>query len=274
MKNLLLLITAFTIGCSTVTAQTIRTLKKVLEFKMPKNTGDENAGANGASIVWHSSQNKYYAAMAGNSEFPLAVFDVTGQRLSDDNLTTQIDLRGLWYNPKKDLIYGNGYNDNGWFHYTLDSRGTAMEINIDIAEMKQPNAQSVGTYNSQTNEVLFLNGNQVSLYSNVGSSNGEVKLRPGLTKKDDKGEKFEESTETPEGYNYTTVIYTGIKNAELGLLNNEKTQIELYDLENGFLTTVLKLPESQITYPAFNFSFCNDIYWLFNKETRVWTAYK
>ena len=101
-----------------------------------------------------------------------------------------------------------------------------------------------------------------------------MNLRFGLAKKDDIGEMFEMSTLTPEDYNYTVVIYSGIKNAELGVLNIEKNQIELYGFDEGFLNTVLKLPESQVTYSAFNFAYTNGMYWFFDKETRVWTSYK
>ena len=164
--------------------------------------------------------------MAGNSQFPLAVFDETGKRLSSEDLTAKIDVRGLWYNPQKKLLCGNGFSNNGWFHYILNPQGVVLNMNVDIDEMAQPNEQCVGTYNPKSNEVMFLNGNQVSLYSNIGSSNSEVNLRFGLTKKDGIGEIFEMSTLTPEDYNNTVVIYTGIKNGELGVLNIEKKQIE------------------------------------------------
>lgn len=241
---------------------------------MPKETGEENAGTNGASVVWHPVQNKYYAAMAGNPNYPLAIFNETGKRLSSENMTTQVDLRGLWYNPLKKTICGNGFGNTGWFHYELDPKGTVLDKVIDIDEKAQPNTQCVGTFNTGSNEVIFLNGNQVSLYSNIGSLNKQQDLRLGLTEKDDIGEQFEPEDETPKEYNYTTVIYTGLKGAELGLLNIEKNQIELYDFKKGFLTTVLKLPGSQVTYPAFCFAFTNNMYWFYNKETRVWTSYK
>ncbi len=274
IKNIFLFLATTLLWNTVVTAQTTRTLKKVSEFKMPKTAEDSMPGKNGASIVWHTLQKKYYASMAGNSQFPLAVFNETGKRLSSENLTAMIDVRGLWFNPQKELLCGNGYNDNGWFHYILDPKGTVNDVEVDIAEMAQPNAQCVGTYNSKSNEVMFLNGNQVSLYSNVGSANNKVNLRFGLAKKDDIGEMFEMSTLTPEDYNYTVVIYSGIKNAELGVLNIEKNQIELYGFDEGFLNTVLKLPESQVTYSAFNFAYTNGMYWFFDKETRVWTSYK
>jgi len=274
MKKLCLFFSAMLLLNIVTTAQTSVTLKKVMELKMPKTAEDDMPGKRGASVIWNPLQNKYYAAMAGNAGFPLAIFNAAGKRLSSDELTTMIDIRGLWFNPQKKLICGNGYDTVGWFHYVLDPKGVVLEVVVDIAEKAQPNEQSVGTFNTARNEVMFLNGNQVSLYSNVGSTNNEVNLRLGLTKKDDIGEKFERIDETPENYNYTSVIYTDIKNAEIGILNTEEKQIELYAFDNGFLTKKLKLPEDAATEPSFNFAYANGIYWLFNMETRIWTGYK
>jgi hypothetical protein len=273
MKKFFLLATLIAFAATTTNAQS-RTLKKIMELKMPKTADDEMPGSNGASVVWHPVQKKYYAAMAGNTAYPLAVFNAAGKRLSSDDLTAMIDVRGLWYNPSKKLVCGNGYEKNGWFHYVLDAKGGVAEIKVDSADQLQPNEQSVGAYYPLNKQVLFLNGNQVSLYIEDGSSDEAVGLHFGLTKKDDIGEKFEWNDITPEAYNGSTVIFTGIKNAELGILNIDKKQIELYDFTQGFLSTVLKLPDAVEVYASFNFSFANGMYWLFNKTTRVWTAYK
>ncbi len=274
MKKLCLYFSAILLLNTVTTAQTSVTLKKVMELKMPKTAGDDMPGKRGASVIWNPVQNKYYAAMAGNTGFPLAIFNAAGKRLSSDDLATMIDVRGLWFNPQKKMICGNGYDTVGWFHYMLDPKGVVLEAVVDIAEKTQPNQQSVGTYNPIRNEVMFLNGNQVSLYSNVGTTNNEVNLHFGVTKKDDIGEKFQKTDETPEDYNTTSVIYTGIKNAEIGVLNKTEKQIELYSFDDGFLSKKLKLPEDAPAESMFNFAYANGIYWLFNMETRIWKGYK
>jgi len=241
---------------------------------MPKENGDEDAGSNGATVAWHPVQGKYYAAMAGNTNYPLAIFNSSGKRLSSDNMATMADVRGLWYNPIKKTICGNGYGNTGWFQYVLDPKGAVLDIKTDIPEMVQPNSQAVGVLNIKSNEVMFLDANRVALYSNVGSFNKHINLHFGLTQKDDIGEEFEPADETPDGYNYTTAIYTGLKGAEIGVLNTDKKQIELYDFNKGFLTTILTLPESQTVYPSFAFAFSNGMYWLYNKVSRTWTSYK
>ena len=83
-------------------AQVEKTLKQTISLKMPstvyvsKNTGlDSLAGTRGAAVAWHPLLKKYYAGFAGNVSYPLAVFDVKGERLSGEDLTTMEDLRGL-----------------------------------------------------------------------------------------------------------------------------------------------------------------------------------
>lgn len=274
MKKCLLITTVIFYFTTAVTAQTTRTLKKVMQIVMPRTIDDSMPGTNGAAVVWHPLQKKYYTTMAGNQAYPMGVYDVTGKRLSSENLSSQIDVRGLWYNPATKNICGNGYADNGWFHYELEPKGAVKNMVIDKEEMLQPTDQSVGTFITGKNQVMFLNGNQVTLYTNNGSEAKSIGLRLGLTKKDDIGEAFEWAATIPDVYNYTTAVFTGIKNAELGILNIDNKQIELYDMEKGFLSSVLIIPEEVKTYPAFNYCFTNSMYWFFNKETRTWTAYK
>src|SRR5438552_2828335 len=96
-------------------AQLVKTLTKTIELKMPKTADDDMPGTRGAAVVWHPLQKKYYASFAGNEGYPMAVFDITGKRLSGDEQTCLKDTRGLWYNPKLNKICGNGHSDIGWF---------------------------------------------------------------------------------------------------------------------------------------------------------------
>jgi hypothetical protein len=274
MKKYLLPFIAILFLTTVANAQTVTPVKKVLELKMPNDPEDSMPGRRGASIAWHPGQKKYYAAMAGNALFPLGIFDGTGKRLSSENSKSKIDTRGLWYNAKKQTICGNGYANNGWFKYILSPKGAVLEIDVDPKDKLQPNDQSVGTYYPAKDVVLFLEGNRVVKYDALGVKDNAVDLKLGLTEKDDIGEKFEWSNDLPEEYNSTTLVFTGIKNAEIGILNTEKKQIELYSYDKGFLTRKIKLPENAPVESAFNFAYTNGMFWLFNMETRLWTAYK
>ncbi len=274
MKKLLCaaaLLIAFT---TAVIAQAPKTLKKVLELKMPLTAEDDMPGTRGASVVWHPVQKKYYASFAGNQAYPMAVFNAAGKRLSAETATTQADTRGLWYNTVTKKICGNGYDQTGWFSYTLNPVGLVKNINFDKEGLYQPDAQSVGAFNTATKQVLFLKGSEIWWYDTSGTAlETKTGLHWGLTAKD--GIAADEHTdETPEGYNYTSLIYTGVAGAEIGVLNIVDKQVELYNIKTGFLSKKLQLPEDAPTEASFNFAFTNGMYWLFSMDQRTWIGYK
>lgn len=273
MKKVILLLTLFLSVTTMLQAQLKTAPKKVMELIMPKTADDDMPGTRGASVVWHPLQKKYYAAMAGNAGYPLAVFDAMGKRLSGEDLNAMMDTRGLWYNPVTKEINGNGYAETGWFKYALNKKGIP-DSGITVLEgTHQPTEQCVGAYHPLRKQVMFLNGNGVSLYSLTGDLADEyVQINWGRKKAEGKSE--EEEDGTPADYNNTTVIYTGIKNAELGFLNTGNKQIELYDFMSGFLTQKIKLPDNAPVESSFNFAYTNGIYWLFDITARKWYGYK
>ncbi len=244
---------------------------------MPKTADDENCGTRGASVTWHPVQKKYYASFAGNPEYPFGVFDPKGKRLSGNDVTAMIDLRGLWYNTTTKKISGNGYDNTGWFSYELDNKGIIKEHKIDIEydydEYSLPDPQNVGAYDTAKGKVVFLYKSSVDYYTSDTYSaynDGNVHISFGKISSNSS----DTFTITPPEYNYTTVIYTGTKKADLGFLNTEKKQVELYDSKTGYLTKILVLPKDASVEQAFNFAYANGIYWLFNIEKRTWIGYK
>lgn len=263
-------------------AQVVKQLKKTIELQMPgipaKSivTGEDSMpGKRGAAVIWHPVQKKYYAAFAGNQSFPLAVFDVTGKRLSDEYLTCMVDTRGLWYNPTLKKICGNGYSDIGWFSYTLDAKGIPDDYEIYIEGMNQPGEQSIGVFNTKSNMVYFLNGQNIYVYNKEGmlEEDSTIRIYAGISKKEDIDED-DDAEYLSEDYNYNVLIYTGNPKTEFGLLNVTEKQVELYNRKTGLMTQKLKLPEDLPTWGAFNFSYANGIYWAFDQDTRIWTGYK
>lgn len=265
-----------------IDAQLVKTLKKTIELQMSgipspsKVTGEDSLpGKRGGAVVWHPIQKKYYAAFAGNKGFPLAVFTPASKRLSGDEQTTLVDLRGMWYNPRLKKICGNGYSDIGWFSYKLDAKGIPTESEVYAAGMNQPDEQCIGTYNSKSNMICFLYGQNILVYSAdaMQEEDSTLRLYPGISKKEDIDEE-DDGEYLDEDYSYNVLIYTGIPKAEFGLLNVVEKQVELYNKKTGLLTQKLKLPADLPTWPAFNFSYANGIYWAFDQDTRIWTGYK
>lgn len=274
MKTTFLLLVA-TAASFTIQAQKTQPLKQVLELKMPKTEEDDMPGKRGASVAWHPVQKKYYAVFAGNVDYPSAVFDEKGKRLSSDDQIAMLDSRGLWYDPATKLITGNGYNDYGWFTYKLDAKGFPTDVDVIQEGFYQPDAQSVGAYNPTGKKVLFVYGGKVHVYNHAAQKQDSLLIHWGMRKtQGPQGGHDDEDEMTPEDYNFTSLVYTGIKGQELGFLNTMKKQVELYDIQNGFLTKIVPLPETATAELSFNFAYANGIYWLFDMENRKWVGYK
>ncbi len=272
MKKQLLFIfaTIITLNCTAQKAGPAKGLQKVLSLNMPLTVDDDMPGTRGANVAWNPVLKKYYAAFAGNKGYPLAVFDAKGKRQSEDTSVTMIDTRGLWYNPKTKTISGNAYSDYGWFSYKLDAKGNVLDITIDKEGMNQPDAQSVGAFNFNDKKVLFVRSDTLYSYNMNGSFSSTGLIYWGRSEDDEDAEEMY----LRENYNFTSLIYTGIKGAEIGFLNTTKKQIELYDQSSLHLTKVLSLPDDATVEPSFNFAYANGIYWLFDMEARTWNGYK
>lgn len=262
----------------TATAQEISTLKKVLELKMPLTDEDNMCGTNGASVAWHPLQKRYFASFAGNEGFPLAVFAANGERLSSEHEKTRFDCRGLWYDVKTKKISGNGYDEAGWFNYGLNEKGMVRDVFNYVEGMRQPDANSVGAYNIIQKQVFFLNESSSAIlqYTDNGSAIENEKptiLQWGIsTKKITTLDAVESAV--PDDYNTTTLVYTGMPDAELGVLNYNTHVIELYSLKTGLLRKKLYLPDDAPAESMFNFAFTNNLFWLFDKKKRTWFGYK
>jgi hypothetical protein len=229
-------------------------------------------GANGASVIYHPKEKLYYAAQAGNKEFPLIIFKSDGSIVSEEGQATLIDIRGLWYNPKTQEIGGNGYQEFGWFTYSLNRNGIVESIKIIREGRNQPDDHSPGVLNTKDDEVLFLSGLNIVCYSTNGNKkNKTIQLHIGArnAEENDASDSYFE-----EHYNTRSIIYTGKEGAEIGLLHVTRKQVELYNIKTGYMTGLVDLPLSFQPETFFNFSYANGVYWIFNKETRKWHGFK
>lgn len=271
-KYILLPMLALMIGMATIQAQETKTLKKVLELKAPRL-----GGSNGAQVAWHPILKKYYAAMAGNSIFPIGVYAETGKLLSDTALEAMFDIRGMWYNPVEKALQMNGYDDYGWAQYKLNAKGIPEDVETVLEGMNQPDVQQAGVYNPKEKMLYFLNEDMgIDKYSMIsGESDATIELALGKTKAADTDKSFSAGNyDVIADYNSSNLIFTGIPGAEIGLHNHVLKQVELYNLKDGYMTRKLKLPSDSPDNLILNFSYANGIYWLFDKATRTWKGYK
>ena len=269
MKKLFLLTTFISALAFSGYTQEAKPVKKVLELKIPRE-----GGANAASVAWHPIQKKYYAAMAGNVAFCLAVYDATGKLLSDVNQEALFDVRGLWYNPGTKTLQMNGYNDFGWGEYKLNDNGIPVDVGMLHEYMNQSTKQSAGSYDPLRDVLYFFNAKgNIDKYNYEDATFKEsIPLHLGATTKAE----IVENETIVDQYNTSSALYTSIAGAEIALLNYDKLEIELYNIATGYLTRRLKLP-SDTKIPDshwLNFAYCNGLFWLFDTDTRIWMGFK
>lgn len=226
-------------------------LKEKIVLQMP-----DGNGSNGASVAFHPKFKYYYAAFAGNATFPLAVFDLKGKSIFDE-AETLADMRGIWYNPKTNSLECNTFSDGGIFKMVLDKKGLPTMIDELFEGVNQPDEQSVGTYDPSTNKVYFFSVDDQVVYT-YDRQNFEYESDKSL------------SGISADSELNNTVIFTGIPQKEWGILDLNTHTILLFDKKTGKKTGSWKLPKETPLEAFFNFSYSNNIVWIFDKTYRKW----
>ncbi len=273
MKKTLLFTIILLISYRFISAQTVRQLRQTIVLKMPKGPGD-----NGGTVAINLKNRNYYATIAGNKTYSMAFFNGVGEMTGPPDLALMADIRGLWYNPVLKTFQANTYGSGGWVTYVMDDAGITYDVKPQFKGQLQPYPNSVGVYNQKENTVYFLKGSTVVAYdAATGKEQKEktVLLKTGFTKKVPPPADLKiDSNKVLLDYNSTTVIYTGLVNAEFGLLNIQTNEIELYSRNDGLMYQKLKLPETAVVKEKLNFAFCNNVYWLYDDLKRSWIGYR
>lgn len=272
VTSFLLLLLCSTSVAETVNAQSVRQLRKTIELKMPRG------GENGGTVAQNGKNRNFYATIAGNKTYSFAYFNQVGEMMSPPDLSILADVRGLWYNSALKTFQGNAFGSGGWVTYVMDDAGVPYDVKPFLPGQLQPHPNSVAQYNLRENLVHFLKGSTVVSYN--AATGAEVKektflLKTGYSKKiPPPVDLVIDSNAVLTKYNTTTVVYTGISNAEFGLLNVETKEIELYSKTDGLMYQKLKLPADAIVKDKLNFSFSNNTYFLYDARNRSWIGYR
>lgn len=219
-------------------------------------------GSNGAGVAYNPVKKLYYAAFAGNTSFPMVVFNAKGEVVTD-TCTTMIDVRGIWYNPKTATLEANGYAQHGMVQYKLNKAGVPSSFTYLFSNSPQPDDNSVAAYDPVHDELLYFESDYPELYidrysKSTGKSLDALYMNIG---------------ETDVDYLNTTVVYTGIKGAEIAVVDFDLNVIHLFNLD-GNETRYVNLPDDTVVEEQFNFAYANGMFWLFDTASRVWNGYK
>lgn len=227
-----------------------------LELKM-----DQYGGKNGSAVVYNPVNELYYCVIAGNAEYPLETFDKTGHWVQRSDAYS--DMRGMWWNPKEKALEGNCYSDGGIISVALSPTGLTGSGNKVIFEggNHQPGEHACGTFDPKKKEILYYDVGNVIGYSRKDGSLSGTNIALDLPV--DEGD-----------INWSTLVFTGKKGKELGVLDYYSKKIYLFNKKDGSLTGTVNLPGSASTYEGFNFSYANDYVFLFDQDSRKWIGYR
>ncbi|MBL6964040.1 MAG: hypothetical protein ISR55_09455 [Bacteroidetes bacterium] len=255
MKKLviLLLLISVTLSQSILAQSLMQGAEVVVTFIMKGDNGN-----NGTAVTYNPKHDIYYAAFAGNSVFPLETFDKYGKHI--DRVKTGFDVRGLWYNSKSKRIEGNAYDGAGLYYKTLNSSGFPDDYAYPIIENNEmPNSNSVGAYSPKKKEIYYLFGKEIKVYKRKNYEyKGSISLDIPYNSKN---------------INTTTILFTGVKNMEFGILDEGNQSLLLFNKKGEHQGSVsinasFSLPE------MFNVSFTNGYLFIFNKDRREWLGYQ
>jgi hypothetical protein len=220
----------------------------------------ESSGTNGSAVAWDSEHQLYVTVIAGNSEFPRESFNGEGQAVSQN--TAGFDWRGLWYNPANSKLEGNGAGEGGWATFEIEDGEYPGDVKVFREGEYQPSFQSVGAYDHQKKMVVYLDYDVDGLTMYGRKNPKKVKQLNLDWGKSDLGD-----------MNSTTVGFTGHKGYEYVLLDYNNGSLVFFD-RSGNQTATSKLPKGAPLNDSFAFSFANDRAFLYDKDARIWYAYK
>lgn len=222
---------------------------------------EQSGGKNGASVAYNPDQQVYYCVIAGNATYPLETFDKNGRNVYQSKAYN--DMRGIWWNSKTNALEGNCYLDGGIVSIGITDRGYAGTGNkvVFSGSDYQPNDQAVGTYDPKKKEILYYDEGRILGYSRKDGSPTDTYILLSLPVDN-------------SDINWTTLLFTGKKKMELGVLDVYNKKVYLFDRKDGSHTGTVSLPSSATVYDAFNFSYANDYIFLFDQSSRKWIGYK
>jgi len=230
-----------------------------MAIKLPDSLVFVGTPITNASLVWHPLRQRYYSARLGNSTLPLETWLLAGGA-SVAQTNAGIDTRGLWYAPGTGNIERNCAGGLGWANMNIDASSNAMNTFTQLfTGMNQPNNQSVGAYDWNTNTVLFYLSGSMYVYSRTtavllstipltGTSLASVTAH--------------------------TVMYTGQVGYEVCLYDYTNKRVLFFNRSSGAFSAMSQLPASAtVSGTQFNVAYTNNRFWTFNSTTRKWNAY-
>ncbi len=256
MKKLILSICAIILNVIPLFAQIpLETAKKDFTYSFVMS-----GGTNASTVAWHPGLNLYFTVIAGNNEFPLEAFD--GDGTNKYSAMANADVRGMWYNSQTKSLEVNYAGELGWAKVSVSKNLTGHNVTVIHEGQFQPDFQSVGTFDDLAKSVAFLN-----------IAEGTIDLYNAKKPEKINSISLKFNSASTEDFNQTTLGYTGVKGYEYVLLNVTDRSL-IYFNRKGTEAGRTDLPDDAILSDFFKFSYARNRAFLYDSESRIWTAYK
>lgn len=219
-------------------------------------------GTNGSAVAFDPILKRYFTAMAGNTTYPLDVFDRSGRFIATNNCNA--DIRGLFYNPEFSTIECNTYQNHNIMSFFFENNG----------KLKTNSPKSVLSNLEATEPNACLN---FDILNKKYIAFDKAKMSVSRFSYDDGKKERDLKVKLPnngENINYTSVIYIDIQDGAYGFLDFIKKQVILIDPKTGSPLATIQLPSNAKTNDAFRFAYANGEIFLFDVDKRIWTGYK
>ena len=231
--------------------------KAALAFTYTFSNSD---GTNASAVTYVPGPNVFITCIAGNSDYPLEVFNREGKTIS--TAPAGLDLRGIWYNPATNSLEGNCAGEEGWFSTPLDAQGIPSgDWSLIRSGQCQPDFQSVLSYVTAKKKLVTITAD--NSFSFWGRKNGKQKVC------------FQHGTpgDTDWYINPYTAGYTGNDAYPLAVLELNGEQILYFSLKGQYLGAT-KIDGGLPEMDGFRFAFANRNAFIYNEVTRTWNAYR
>lgn len=256
MKKLAIILLSFTQICSALTlrAQTPY-LTTTADITL---TGGPGSGTNRSGVAYNPNLDIYYANIAGNATFNFETFSNTGVLLN--TVLSNIDIRGVWWNPNLNQLEINAYNSAGIHQKTLDANGYATATNVAIfpANAGQPNAQSSGAYDHVNDHIIYFNNNQITRVNRTTNTVVSTNTITGLP---------------ATSLTSYSVGYFNVPNYEIALYDYTNRRVYFINGTTYAYTFTTQLPTTALANAQFNVGWTNNRIFLCNTGARSWTGY-
>ena len=241
-------------------AQTIAPLAEAVEG--PTLAASAGANDNRCAVVFNPEAAFYYSLDAGCMRYPVDTYDERGTFLG--SVEQGFDYRGAWWDPATKQLEGNGHAEAGLFVQALD--GTThrpLGSGMPWHEAAQPQEHSVGTLDTEADEVIYYHDGLVYRYAHATNNTRGRRHINGL----------------PVAFsslNDNSIAYTGMTGYEYGLYDHTQRRVLFIDKSTGEYAGYCQLPASAPARTSFGMSFANGYFWLFDAPNNpgTWRSYR